>query len=79
MACLLSFAEQASWEELVRQGGLSNQKIKKGTFIRDEKVSFWQSPVKIRDIAGTARLMMLEKMAIMCKYFLPIYGNEYSK
>ena len=31
---------QAAGAELVRQGGLSNQKIKKGTFVRIEKLSF---------------------------------------
>ena len=44
---------QAAWAELVRWGGLSDQKIKKGTFLRIEKLSFWESPVKIRDVAGT--------------------------
>ena len=44
---------QAAWAELVRRGGLSDQKIKKGTFLRIEKLSFWESPVKIRDVAGT--------------------------
>ena len=34
--CLLNFAEQTSWEELMRQGGLFDQKIKKGTFVRVE-------------------------------------------
>ena len=32
---------------------MSNQKIKKVTFVRVEKLSFWESPVKIRDVAGT--------------------------
>ena len=41
------------WAEVVRWGGLSDQKIKKGTFVRIEKLSFWESPVKIRDILGT--------------------------
>ena len=40
LACLLFFVEQASLAELVRQGGLSDQKIKKGTFVRVEKLSF---------------------------------------
>ena len=31
---------QAAWAELVRRGGLSDQKIKKGTFLRIEKLSF---------------------------------------
>ena len=47
---------QAEWAELVRQGGLSDQKINKGTFLRIEKLSFWESPVKIRDVAGTPTL-----------------------
>ena len=47
---------QAAWAELVRWGGLSDQKIKKGTFLRIEKLSFWESAVKIRDVAGTPKL-----------------------
>ena len=31
---------QSAWAELVRRGGLSDQKIKKGTFVRVEKLSF---------------------------------------
>ena len=31
---------QATWAELARRGGLSDQKIKKGTFVRIEKISF---------------------------------------
>ena len=44
---------QATWAELVRRGGLSDQKIKKGTFLRIEKLSFWESALKICDVAGT--------------------------
>ena len=33
------FVEQAGWTEPARQGGLSDQKIKKGTFVRVEKLS----------------------------------------
>ena len=33
--------------------GLSDQKNKKGAFVRVEKLSFWESPFKIRDVAGT--------------------------
>ena len=33
--------------------GLSDQKIKKGTFVSVEKLSFWESPVEIRNVAGT--------------------------
>ena len=40
LACLLSFVEQASWAELEHRDGLSDQKIKKGTFVRVEKLSF---------------------------------------
>ena len=40
LACLLSFIEQASWAELERRGALSDEKIKKGTFVRFEKLSF---------------------------------------
>ena len=54
LAYLLSFVEQVNGEELVRPGGLSNQKIKKGTFVRFEKLSFGQSPVKICDVVGTS-------------------------
>ena len=43
---------QAAWAELVRRGGLSDQKIKKGICLRVEKLSFWESPVKIRDVMG---------------------------
>ena len=39
--------------ELVCRGGLSDQQIKKETFVRIEKLSFWESPVKISDVAGT--------------------------
>ena len=31
---------QATWAEFARRGGLSDQKIKKGTFLRIEKLSF---------------------------------------
>ena len=31
-------------------------KIQEGTFVRIEKLSFWESPVKIRDVAGTPNL-----------------------
>ena len=48
---------QAAWAELVRRGGLSDQKIKKGTFLRIEKLSFRESPVKIRDVAGTPNVL----------------------
>ena len=48
---------QAAWAELVRRGGLSDQKIKKGTFLSIEKLSFWESPVKIRDVAGTPNVL----------------------
>ena len=53
LACLLNFADQASWAEFARRGDLSDQKTKKGTFIRVEKLSFWESAVKIRDVVGT--------------------------
>ena len=48
---------QAAWAELVCRGGLPDQKIKKGTFLRIEKLSFRESPVKIRDVAGTPKVM----------------------
>ena len=44
---------QAMWAELVHRGGLSDQKIKNGTFVRVENLSFRELPVKIRDVAGT--------------------------
>ena len=64
---------QAAWAELVRWGGLSDQKIKKGTFLRIEKLSFGESPVKIRAEAGTpnldiAKFTLLGKFS--WKYFL---------
>ena len=31
---------QAMWAELVHRGGLRDQKFKKGTFVRVEKLSF---------------------------------------
>ena len=34
------------------RGGLSDQKIEKGTFLRIEKLSFWEPAVEIRDVAG---------------------------
>ena len=41
------------WAELVRLEGLSDQKIKKGTFVEIEKLSFWELPVIVlRDIVG---------------------------
>ena len=40
LACLLNFAEQASWAELIVEGICLTQKTKKGTFIRVEKLSF---------------------------------------
>ena len=44
---------QAAWAEFARRGSLSDQKIKKGTLLRIEKLSFWESAVKICDVAGT--------------------------
>ena len=38
------------------RGGLSDQKIEKGTFLRIEKLGFWESAVKIRDVVGTPNL-----------------------
>jgi len=38
---------------------LSNQKIKWGTYFRDEKLSFWEPSVKICDVAGTPILPTL--------------------
>ena len=37
---MLSFVKQANWAELERPGGLSYQKIKKGAFVRVEKIGF---------------------------------------
>ena len=52
LACLLNFAEQASWVKLVQKGGLSYQKIKKGYFSYDWTIKFWESAVKIRNLVG---------------------------
>ena len=46
LASLLSFDEQASLVELARRGGLSDQKIKKGTFVRFENKAFESQPSK---------------------------------
>ena len=56
---MLNFAEQTTWAEPMHQGGLSNQKIKDGTFIRVEKLSSWESAVKIHDIVGTPIVMCI--------------------
>ena len=40
-------------QSLCAKGGLFDQKIKKGTFLRVEKLSFWESPVRILDVVGT--------------------------
>ena len=53
LAWLLNFAGQASWAELVHRGDPSDQKTKKGTFIRVEKLSLWESTVQIGDVVGT--------------------------
>ena len=52
-ACLLNFAEQASWTELARHGGLSDQKLRRVLMLRIEKLRFWESPIKICDWVGT--------------------------
>ena len=44
---------QATWVELARWGGLSDQKIKKVLLLELKKLSFWESPVKICYVAGT--------------------------
>ena len=59
LACLLNFTEQASWAELTRRGDLSDQKTKEGAFIRVEKLSLWESAVKIRDVVGTPNVKCL--------------------
>ena len=46
------------WAELARQGGLYDQKIKKGTFVTIEKLSIWKLPVKIRDEVGTPNTVL---------------------
>ena len=56
LAFLLNFAEQVSCAEFVRRGDLFDKKTKKGAFIRVEKLSFWESAIKIRDIVGTPNL-----------------------
>ena len=50
---MLNFVEQASWAEVVRRQGLSDQKIKIGFIIRVEKLSCCESAIKIRDVVGT--------------------------
>ena len=40
-------------QSLPIEGVLSDQKIKKGTFLRVEKLSFWESPFKIHGVVGT--------------------------
>ena len=48
--------QQATWVEFAaRREGLSDQKIKTGIFLKIEKLSFWESTVKIRDVAGIPR------------------------
>ena len=47
---------QATWAEFARRGGLSDQKIKKGTFIKVEKLRFWESPIKILNVMGTPNI-----------------------
>ena len=49
---MLNFAEQASWADRENTSREFEQKIKKGTFIRVEKLSIWESAVKINHIVG---------------------------
>ena len=53
LACLLNFAEQFSLAEFERRWDLSDQKTKKGTSIKVEKLSFCESVVKIRNVVDT--------------------------
>ena len=53
LACMLNFAELASWVKLVRQVGSFDQKFKKGNFVMVEKRSFWESPVKTSNVLST--------------------------
>ena len=57
LACLFNFDKLAGWAELVRRGGLSDKKIKKGTFVRVEKLSFRELPVKIRNVVGSPTVL----------------------
>ena len=68
LACLLNFAEQASWTELVRQGGLSDQNINKDGLVRVEKRSFWEPPVKILDAVGTPTLLKYLPFLLIIMY-----------
>ena len=43
LAYMLNFVEQASWAELEIREGLSDQKVKKGTFVRVEKRNFFDN------------------------------------
>ena len=40
-------------------------KIKKRTFLRIEKLSYWQSPVKIHDVVGTPNIRNLGALIII--------------
>ena len=78
LACLLSFVEQASLAELECRGGLSDQKFKKGTFVRVEKLSFWQLPVKIHDVAGTPNRGYCNRISSPeCMYSVNTYNVKY--
>ena len=60
LACLLNFAKQAScWAELERGEDLSDQNVKKGSFLKVEELSFRESAVKIRELVGTPNLVYL--------------------
>ena len=73
VACLFSLAVHLSLAEFAHREGLSNQTIKKGTFVRVEKLSFWKSPVKIRDVVGPLPFRCCEtkyKVYIQCPKYL---------
>ena len=60
------FAEQSSWAELAHWGGLSDQKIKKGTFEMVEKISFWESPVKFCEVLDSPN----------AKSYIPVWARS---
>ena len=70
LACLLNFAEQSSWAELVCQGGLSDKRIMRGTFRIIEKLSYLESSVKIWDVVGICRCDALDVTLFQLKILM---------
>ena len=65
--------------ELACRGGSSDQKIKKGTLVRIEKLSFWESPVKIRDVAGIPKKRLLKMIHITLISIQQLFSNRKSR